>query len=194
MDVPVDFSNALFICTANDEGAISGPLRDRMDIIRISGYDIPEKIAIAKKYLIPKAFVTMGLKQHDEMKIDVTDGALDLLVRQYCRESGVRNLERHVEMLSRKIAFKVVSEAEENELNHVSDQVGGDSVAPLPLPEENIAHEVTARQKDEAQSNSKLNSVDVVNIRPKVNIKEMSILITENNLVEYVGQPRFSQV
>ena len=58
----VDFSNVLFVCTANDESTIPGPLRDRMEIIRLSGYDIPEKVAIATRYLVPKALKDAGLQ------------------------------------------------------------------------------------------------------------------------------------
>ncbi len=58
----MDPSHVLFVCTANDEGSIPGPLRDRMDIIRLSGYDIPEKVAIASRYLVPKTFIEAGLK------------------------------------------------------------------------------------------------------------------------------------
>jgi hypothetical protein len=59
------YSQVLFVCTANDEGAIPGPLRDRMDIIRLSGYDIPEKVAIASRYLVPKTFREAGLMVSD---------------------------------------------------------------------------------------------------------------------------------
>jgi Lon-like ATP-dependent protease len=111
LDVPVDLSNVLFVCTANDEGAIPGPLRDRMDIIRLSGYDIPEKVAIARQYLLPKALQQAGLSGlAPKLNVTLTDGALDTLVRQYCRESGVRNLERHIEKLARKVAFNLVKE------------------------------------------------------------------------------------
>ena len=61
LDVPFDFSRVLFICTANDDMAIAGPLKDRMDVVRLSGYDIPEKVAIAKHYLVPKVFCEAGL-------------------------------------------------------------------------------------------------------------------------------------
>ena len=54
LDVPADFSNVLFVCTANDESTIPGPLKDRMEVIRLSGYDIPEKVSIARTYLVPK--------------------------------------------------------------------------------------------------------------------------------------------
>ena len=182
LDVPVDFSNVLFICTANDESAISGPLRDRMDIIRISGYDIPEKIAIAKKYLLPKALVNSGLKKYDEMKIDVGDDALDLLVRQYCRESGVRNLERHVEMLARKIAYKVVHAAEEKEPK---------------VPPVNSTTESSNSRPADSKASELVNQlkVDIVDAAArKINIEEVTVSVHASNLAEFVGQPRFSQV
>ena len=59
----VDFSQVLFVCTANDESTIPGPLKDRMEIIRLSGYDIPEKVAIATRYLVPKALKESGLQE-----------------------------------------------------------------------------------------------------------------------------------
>lgn len=59
----VDFSQVLFVCTANDESTIPGPLKDRMEIIRLSGYDIPEKVAIATRYLVPKALKEAGLQE-----------------------------------------------------------------------------------------------------------------------------------
>lgn len=181
LDVPVDFSNVLFICTANDESAISGPLRDRMDIIRISGYDIPEKIAIAKKYLLPKALVNSGLKKYDEMKIDVGDDALDLLVRQYCRESGVRNLERHVEMLARKIAYKVVHAAEEKEPK---------------VPPVNSTTESSSSLPADSKASEDINQlkVDIVDATArKINIEEVTVSVHASNLAEFVGQPRYSQ-
>ena len=61
MDIPVDFSHVLFVCTANDESAIPPPLRDRMEVMRLSGYDLPEKVEIARRYLVPKIFRAMGL-------------------------------------------------------------------------------------------------------------------------------------
>ena len=65
----VDFSQVLFVCTANDESTIPGPLRDRMEIIRLSGYDIPEKVAIATRYLVPKALKEAGLQDNSGQNI-----------------------------------------------------------------------------------------------------------------------------
>lgn len=124
LDTPVDFSNVLFVCTANDESTIPGPLKDRMEVIRLSGYDIPEKIAIASQYLVPKAARESGLvpnestKEDSEKRFHITDNALEQLIRNYCRESGVRSLEKNIDKISRKIAFELVGKREEKEGEH----------------------------------------------------------------------------
>jgi Lon-like ATP-dependent protease len=118
MDTPIDFSNVLFACTANDESTIPGPLRDRMEIIRLSGYDIREKVAIASRYLVPKALKDSGLikdRHENSDQYQFPDDTLELLIKNYCRESGVRSLEKMIERVTRKIAFEKVGEMEKNE-------------------------------------------------------------------------------
>jgi Lon-like ATP-dependent protease len=105
LDVPVDLSKALFICTANDIGTISGPLRDRMEMIEISGYVTEEKVEIAKRYLIPKQHEETGITKGD---IEITDESLTYLIDKHCRESGVRNLQKKIQRIFRKAAVKVV--------------------------------------------------------------------------------------
>ncbi|XP_061400425.1 lon protease homolog, mitochondrial [Musca vetustissima] len=105
LDVPVDLSRVLFICTANVIHTIPEPLRDRMELIEMSGYVAEEKVAIARQYLIPQAMRDCGV---DEKQLTITDDALNTLIRSYCRESGVRNLQKHVEKVVRKVAFKLV--------------------------------------------------------------------------------------
>ncbi|XP_058461594.1 lon protease homolog, mitochondrial isoform X2 [Malaya genurostris] len=105
LDVPVDLSKVLFICTANVVDTIPEPLRDRMEMIEMSGYVAEEKVAIAKQYLIPQAKKDCGL---EDKHINITDDALNLLIRSYCRESGVRNLQKHIEKIVRKVTFKIV--------------------------------------------------------------------------------------
>lgn len=116
MDVPVDLSRVLFICTANVTDTIPGPLLDRMEVLRLSGYDQPEKLSIAKEYLVPKVIERTGLgkdaAQAVPAALGLTDDAINTLVRQYCRESGVRNLEKHVERIFRKVALEVVQDLE----------------------------------------------------------------------------------
>lgn len=102
-----DLSKVMFIMTANDLGAIPGPLRDRMEIIHIAGYTPDEKMQIAKKYLLPKAVETHGLKNYP---VAVTDKVLTTIVRGYTKEAGVRELERLMNTVARKIATEVVTE------------------------------------------------------------------------------------
>ncbi|XP_015112248.1 lon protease homolog, mitochondrial isoform X2 [Diachasma alloeum] len=124
LDVPVDLSKVLFICTANIVDTIPEPLRDRMEMIDMSGYVAEEKLAIAKQYLVPQAMKDSGLSDEH---IKIEDSALNTLIKAYCRESGVRNLQKHIEKVSRKVAFKVVKkEAEKVDVSadNLSDFVG----------------------------------------------------------------------
>ncbi|XP_034036080.1 lon protease homolog, mitochondrial [Thalassophryne amazonica] len=106
LDVTVDLSKVLFICTANVTDTIPEPLRDRMEMINVSGYVAQEKLAIAERYLVPQLRAMCGLT---EEKVSISSNALNLLIRQYCRESGVRNLQKQVEKVFRKVAFSIVS-------------------------------------------------------------------------------------
>uniref|UniRef100_A0A287CV82 Lon protease homolog, mitochondrial n=1 Tax=Ictidomys tridecemlineatus TaxID=43179 RepID=A0A287CV82_ICTTR len=124
LDVPVDLSKVLFICTANVTETIPEPLRDRMEMINVSGYVAQEKLAIAERYLVPQARTLCGL---DESKARLSSDVLTLLIKQYCRESGVRNLQKQVEKVLRKSAYKIVSgEAESVEVTpeNLQDFVG----------------------------------------------------------------------
>jgi Lon-like ATP-dependent protease len=111
LDVPVDLSKVLFLCTANVLDTIPEPLRDRMEMIDIAGYVAEEKLAIAQKYLIPQVEEITGLSTS---QITVTDEGLNTLIKSYCRESGVRNLRKQIEKIYRKVAYKVVNDKEEN--------------------------------------------------------------------------------
>lgn len=165
MDVPVDLSRVLFICTANVTDTIPGPLLDRMEVLRLSGYDQPEKLSIAKEYLVPKVIERTGLGKDSVQKtpesLGLTDDAINTLVRQYCRESGVRNLEKHVERIFRKVALEVVQDLESNTEN----QEGGEDTSPSLAPASGEAKE----PKD----------VD-------------RFLITPDKLSKYVGKPIFT--
>ncbi|KAF2358922.1 Lon proteaseue chloroplastic/mitochondrial [Trinorchestia longiramus] len=107
MDVPVDLSKVLFICTANVLDTIPDPLRDRMEMIDISGYVAEEKMEIAKAYLIPQAMKTSGIEQE---KIKLEPQAIETLIKRYCRESGVRSLQKLIERIMRRTAFTLVSD------------------------------------------------------------------------------------
>lgn len=109
LDVRCNLSNILFIATANILDTIPEPLKDRMDIMRLSGYIMQEKIEIAKKYLIPRHRKDMGLKASQAI---FTKEALRIMINGYARESGVRNLENLIKKTLRKIAVKIVREQE----------------------------------------------------------------------------------
>jgi len=102
-----DLSKVMFIMTANDIGQIPGPLRDRMEMIHIAGYTPEEKMQIAKKYLLPKSVESHGLKDYPVL---VADKTLSTVVMGYTREAGVRELERQMNTIARKIATEVVTE------------------------------------------------------------------------------------
>ncbi|HLM60147.1 MAG TPA: endopeptidase La, partial [Pyrinomonadaceae bacterium] len=104
LDLPFDLSKVFFIATANQLGPIPLPLRDRMEIIQLAGYSDTEKLNIAKQYLISRQIKENGLT---EDQIEITDDAVNLLTSRYTREAGVRQLERTVGNLARKVALKV---------------------------------------------------------------------------------------
>ena len=104
LDLPFDLSRVLFACTANQLETIPPPLLDRMDVIQLTGYTEDEKVQIALRYLVPKQLEEHGL---DPAKIEVTEPALRMVVREYTREAGVRGLERRIADLCRKAARKV---------------------------------------------------------------------------------------
>lgn len=107
LDVPIDLSRVLFICTANYTDSIPEPLKDRMEMIEVRGYRDEEKLAIAQRYLVPAARESTGLAEEN---IDISDDALKELIAVHCRESGVRNLQKHIERIMRKTAYEIVEE------------------------------------------------------------------------------------
>jgi len=110
LDVPIDLSRVLFICTANYTDSIPEPLKDRMEMIEVGGYKDDEKLAIAQRYLVPTARETTGLKEDN---IQITEEALKELIAIHCRESGVRNLQKHIEKIMRKTAYEIVEKQHE---------------------------------------------------------------------------------
>jgi ATP-dependent Lon protease len=131
-------SNAIFVATANDLGNIPSPLLDRMDLIEVSGYAFDEKIAISKQYLFPKWLKRCGLTQAD---FSISDSTIQLLTQTYCIEPGIRNLDRYVERICRKIALKKCSEGDEFKSVSVSEEnlekfIGKQSISDAPIFED----------------------------------------------------------
>lgn len=104
LDLPFDLSKVFFIATANSLGPIPMPLRDRMEIIQLAGYSDREKLNIAKQYLVARQIESNGLKPE---QLTITDAAINLLTARYTREAGVRQLERAIGNIARKVALKV---------------------------------------------------------------------------------------
>jgi Lon-like ATP-dependent protease len=163
MDVPVDLSKVLFVCTANVLDTIPGPLLDRMEVIQLSGYIAEEKAAIAEKYLAPAAKTAAGL---EDVNVNLTPEAIDALIKNYCRESGVRNLKKHIDKVFRKAAFKVVQEIGEEEKNPTEEK---------------------AEEKKEDETNTEIKKKDEETRKPLIVSKNVNIDINNENLKDYVG-------
>ncbi len=104
LDVPFDLSRTMFICTANDMDRVPVALRDRMEVIALAGYTEEQKLQIAKRYLVPRQIERTGLKKS---QVSFTDAGLKQLITSYTREAGVRNLEREIGSVCRKVAVDV---------------------------------------------------------------------------------------
>lgn len=105
LDIPFDISNVLFIVTANTTDTIPRPLMDRMECIELNGYTSDEKLHIGKKYLVPKSRAKHGLKSTD---VKYTDKILKKIAEEYAREAGVRNFEKALDKIHRKVAMEIV--------------------------------------------------------------------------------------
>ncbi|MCD5397854.1 endopeptidase La [candidate division NPL-UPA2 bacterium] len=119
LEVDFDLSDVFFIITANTQHAIPAPLQDRMEILSLPGYTEEEKIKIAKIFLIPKQLKAHGLKKRD---LFISSSALQLIIRRYTQEAGVRNVEREIAAICRKVAKRVVQKKREEEKIKVTAQ------------------------------------------------------------------------
>ena len=193
MDVPVDLSKVLFVCTANMTDTIPRPLLDRMEMIELSGYVSNEKMAIAEKYLAPQAKDLSGLKDVD---VNLEKDAIEELIKSYCRESGVRNLKKQIEKVFRKSALKIVQDLGESAL---SEEKALTEEGKAALVESAKAAEVTSgvlgttpvantipaeMKKQTTETPRKPLGVDVP--------KSVHVSITKENLKDYVGPPVFT--
>lgn len=185
MDVPVDLSKVLFVCTANMTDTIPRPLLDRMEVIRLSGYVSDEKMAIAEKYLSPAAKELAGLK---EANVKLSDEAIEELIKSYCRESGVRNLKKQIEKVYRKSALKIVQDLgedvlpEEKALTDEGKAAMEESEKEKNTAETDPASAATASEKETTE-------------QPRVALKvpdTVQVTIDKDNLKDYVGPPVFT--
>jgi ATP-dependent Lon protease len=111
LDLPFDLSKVFFIATANQLGPIPAPLRDRMEIIALAGYSDREKLEIAKRYLIPRQVIENGL---NNAQLKIADDTIELIASRYTREAGVRQMERNIGSIARKVALKIAQAESES--------------------------------------------------------------------------------
>ncbi|KAF2732997.1 ATP-dependent protease La [Polyplosphaeria fusca] len=181
MDVPVDLSKVLFVCTANMTDTIPRPLLDRMEMIELSGYVADEKMAIAERYLAPSAKEISGLKDVD---VNLEKEAIVELINKYCRESGVRNLKKQIEKVYRKSALKIVTELGEEAFPE-SEALTDEGKAAL---EEAEKDESDVKETPENIENETTQT-------PRVALKvpdSVHVSINKDNLSDYVGPPVFT--
>ncbi|KIW16800.1 ATP-dependent protease La [Exophiala spinifera] len=181
MDVPVDLSKVLFVCTANMTDTIPRPLLDRMELIELSGYVADEKKAIADRYLAPQAKEISGLKEVD-IKLD--ESAIEELINKYCRESGVRNLKKQIEKVYRKSALKIIQD--------LGEDVLPESKA---LTEEGKAALEESKKDDSDVKDTPENIEKETTEQPRVALKvpdSVHVTITKDNLKDFVGPPVFT--
>ncbi|KAK8010585.1 Lon protease-like protein [Apiospora arundinis] len=185
MDVPVDLSKVLFVCTANMTDTIPRPLLDRMEVIRLSGYVSDEKKAIADRYLAPAAKELAGLKGAD---VTLSDEAIDELIKSYARESGVRNLKKQIEKIYRKSALKIVQDLGEEVLPE-EEALTEDGKAAM---EEAQKDKDNKDNKDSAATEA---SEQETTEKPRVALKvpdTVHVTIDKENLKDYIGPPVFT--
>ncbi|EPX74434.1 lon protease Lon1 [Schizosaccharomyces octosporus yFS286] len=168
MDMTLDVSSVLFVCTANTIDTIPPPLLDRMEVIDVSGYVEIEKLHIARDYLIPQTKKNCGLK---DANVTMSDNAIRGLIQFYCHESGVRNLKKSIEKIFRKTSYQIVQKIGDGNENTVKE-----------------TQEVSAKtEQDEAKSTDQ--AADRSSVAPLTVPNEIKVDIDEKDLIDYLGPP-----
>jgi Lon-like ATP-dependent protease len=182
MDVPVDLSKVLFVCTANMTDTIPRPLLDRMEMIELSGYVADEKMAIADRYLSPQAKELAGLK---DVAVELDKEAITELINKYCRESGVRNLKKQIEKVYRKSALKIIQELGEDAFSEekAMTEEGKKAAAEAEKDQTDV--------KDTPENIENETTTDAPRLALKVP-DHVRIDITKDNLKDFVGPPVFT--
>ncbi|KAI0052260.1 ATP-dependent protease La [Auriscalpium vulgare] len=195
MDVPVDLSRVLFVCTANNLDTIPAPLLDRMEVIEVSGYVSEEKSKIAQQFLGPQAKEASGLKDAD---VELDLAAIDALIKYYARESGVRNLKKHIDKIYRKASLKIVQELGEEAFpeaqalsDHPTDAQGhAKTVESQDAPANEHANPQTSIPETGATNAASSEKTVTTEKRQPLKVPDsVHIKITPDNLKDYVGPP-----
>lgn len=181
LDVPVDLSKVLFVCTANMTDTIPRPLLDRMELIELSGYVADEKMAIAERYLAPAAKELSGLKDVD---VALNKDAIEELIKSYCRESGVRNLKKQIEKVYRKSALKIMQDLGEEAFPE----------AKALTEEGKAAQKESDKDKTDVKVTPETIEKETTEV-PRVPLTvpdSVHVTIGRDNLKEYVGPPVYT--
>uniref|UniRef100_A0A2P2JTM1 Lon protease homolog, mitochondrial n=1 Tax=Rhizophora mucronata TaxID=61149 RepID=A0A2P2JTM1_RHIMU len=207
LDVSIDLSKVLFVCTANVVDMIPNPLLDRMEVIAIAGYITDEKMHIARDYLEKATRDACGIKPE---QVDVTDAALHELIENYCREAGVRNLQKQIEKIYRKIALQLVRQGAANaspvldvqagkpneEKTEVAEVVETSTEPVVTISDEQnkessleakVVHEDHSSNQIQTPTNQSTDSKNAVRIEKEIE----KVLVDTSNLADFVGKPIF---
>ncbi|KAL2490409.1 Lon protease1 [Abeliophyllum distichum] len=219
LDVPIDLSKVLFVCTANVVETIPNPLLDRMEVISIAGYITDEKMHIAKDYLEKTTREACGIKPE---QVEVTDAALLALIDDYCREAGVRNLQKQIEKIYRKIALQLVRgephvepmvagvQVQHDEVKAESDRVSNETMVEG-VGAESVdgstdgKNSETATEAEIVEVDSPANQIPSINQSStlkdtseaekiwerEATSTEKKVLVDASNLADFVGKPVF---
>ncbi|CAL9219763.1 unnamed protein product, partial [Arabidopsis halleri] len=185
LNVTIDLSKVLFVCTANVIEMIPGPLLDRMEVIDLSGYVTDEKMHIARDYLVKTTCRDCGIKPE---QVDVSDAALLSLIENYCREAGVRNLQKQIEKIYRKVALELVRQGavslDVTDTKDTKSSAKTDSeVKRMKLAD--IMKILESATGDSTESKTKQSGVVAKTFK--------KVMIDESNLADYVGKPVFQE-
>jgi ATP-dependent Lon protease len=218
LDLDYDLSKVLFICTANSLSGISGPLQDRLEVIRLSGYTDLEKLAIAKQYLVPKQLEANGLARFDDLadsptvggeatrlqtggaQVSFDDGAIKKVIHGYTRESGVRNLEREIGTCARKAAIELLKRVGEvgqaaSASSSLSTEPAKPVVAPSTSTGEGDTDEGPALDELElpAADGRALAAEDPKKAALRARLEGQELKITASKVRTYLGTERFQR-
>ncbi|GLT66252.1 hypothetical protein SLA2020_386260 [Shorea laevis] len=178
LDVPIDLSKVMFVCTANDVSNIPIALLDRMEVIHVSHYTVDEKMHIARDHLLKNISEECGIKPE---QAEVTDAALRVLIEKYCKEPGLRNLQKHVEKIYRKIALQLVRQG----VAHAQNNTISTNNKPKDVKDEDTEKVQTVKTTKRKKGGRRMWTP----VKRRKAAKVEKVLVDSSNLSHFVGEP-----